>query len=71
MTQPLQAILHDFYESFFPYPSQFERREGLREQGSSRLVWVLVVGVFFGLGFAAVSFFAMCAVCNKHEILSS
>lgn len=71
MTQPLQTILHEFYESFFPYPSQFERRAEPREEGISRLGWVVVVGFFFGLGFAAVSFFAMCIVCNKHEILSS
>ena len=25
MTEELQDELHDFYESFFPYPSQFER----------------------------------------------
>ena len=25
MTEELQNELHDFYESFFPYPSQFER----------------------------------------------
>lgn len=25
MTGELQDELHDFYESFFPYPSQFER----------------------------------------------
>ena len=25
MTEELQNELHEFYESFFPYPSQFER----------------------------------------------
>ena len=25
MTDQIQALLHDFYESFFPLPSQFER----------------------------------------------
>ena len=25
MTDRIQSLLHDFYESFFPLPSQFER----------------------------------------------
>lgn len=64
MTQPLRSALHAFYESFFPSPSQFERR-GAPGKAASRVGWIVVLGVFFAAGFAAVSFFAICSVCEQ------
>lgn len=64
MTEATRVALHDFYESFFPYPSQFEKVfERRLTPGPSSVRYLWVVAVFFLIGFLGLFFCHLCRVC--------